>query len=146
MISSSPRGLGLDRVRPLRRAAVEHVDAGDREVRLRLRRLLLDREHPPVAVEGDHAVALRVGDLVAEDRAARRPLAGALQQLRQVVAEEDVVAEHHRRGGAVEEVLGQEIGLRQPLGPRLRDVLEAHPPLRAVAQQPAELVLVLRAW
>ena len=143
MISSSPRGLGTHGAGAGRGAAVEDVDAGDGEVRLRLRRLLLDREHPALAVEGDDAVAVGVGDLVAEDRAALGPLAGALQEHRQVVAEEDVVAEHHGRGGAVEEVLGEDVGLREPLGLRLRDVLEAHPPLAAVPEQPPELVLVL---
>jgi hypothetical protein len=65
------------------------------------------------------------------------------QHFGQAVAEEDVVAQHHRRGRARQEIAGQEIGLRQTLGPGLDDPGEADPPLAAVAQQALELRLVV---
>ena len=66
---------------PLRRLQVagdvEHlvvveIEADDGVVRPRMRRLLLDVDHPAVAVELGHAVALGVLDVIAEDR---RPVA-----------------------------------------------------------------------
>ena len=142
-ISSSPRALGLQRAGAGGGGAVEDVDAGDGEARLRPRRLLLEGEDAAVGVELDHAVALGVGDVVAEDGSALGARAGALQEERQVVAEEDVVAEDHGRGAAFEEVLGEDVGLGEALGARLGDVVEAHPPLAAVPEQAAELLLVL---
>ena len=58
-------------------------------------------------------------------------------------AVEDVVAEDE--GGVVtgEEVLAEDEGLRQPLGPRLHHVLEAHAQVGAVAEQSLEGGLVL---
>jgi hypothetical protein len=70
-------------------------------------------------------------------------LVGRRQHLGQAVAEEDVVAQHHRRRRPVEEILRQEIGLRQPVGRRLHDIGEIQAPLPPIAQRAHELRLVL---
>jgi hypothetical protein len=50
------------------------------------------------------------------------------------VAEEDVVAQNHRRGRTGEKIAREDIGLRQPVRRRLHDIGELEPPLPSVAQ------------
>ncbi|MPM61143.1 hypothetical protein SDC9_107997 [bioreactor metagenome] len=66
------------------------------------------------------------------------------QQLVEVVAVEDVVAQHQRAGAAVQELFANQKGLRQPIGTGLHRVLQANAPLAAVAQQLLETRRVLR--
>ena len=102
---------------------------------------------PAGGVEAGDAVALRVADAVAEQRAAAVPVDlgdRVGEQPAHAVAEEDVVAEH-QGGGVVAEVLGaDEERLRQPVRRRLHGVAELDAPLRPVAEQPDELLLVVR--
>src|SRR5690606_29840923 len=81
------------------------------------------------------AVALRVLDPVAEHR--RLVLAGGhrLQQAGEAVAVEEVVPQDQRHAAAGQELLTDHERLRQPLGPRLLGVGEAHAPPRAVAEE-----------
>ena len=58
VISSRPAAMGLSRGGNLDHLVVVEVEPGDREVRPRPRRLLLDRDGTPVGVEGDDAVTL----------------------------------------------------------------------------------------
>ena len=129
---------------PLRRRAVEEVEPRHRVVRRRHRRFLDDLLGLAGGVELDHAIAFRIRDAIAEHRAADRLGIGLGQQVGQAVAEEDVVAQHHGRRRAGQEILGQQIGLRQTVRRGLDDVFEPHPPLAAVAQGALELLLVDR--
>ena len=132
----------LHRPRPRGRVGVKEVKPGHGIVRRRDLGLLDDLDRPAIAVEGDHAVAFRVCDVIAENRRLG-PRVRLLQHLGQAVAEEDVVAQDHRRRRAGQEILGQDVGLRQPVGTRLHDPFEPQPPLAAVAQQALELGLVV---
>jgi hypothetical protein len=58
----------------------------------------------------------------------------------QVVAVENVVAQHQRTGAVANELLANDEGLRQAIGAGLHGVAEVHAPLAAVAQQ------LLKAW
>ena len=69
---------------------------------------------------------------------------GGGKDLGQAVAEEDVVAKHHRGRGTIKELLGQQISLRQTVGARLRDIGQRDAPLAAVAKRALELVGILR--
>ena len=81
--------------------------------------------------------------MVAEDGAARLLLVRPMQDVRQAVAEEDVVAQHHCRGRPGKEIAGQQVGLRQTFGSFLDDPGKADAPLAAVTQKAPELRLVL---
>ena len=91
-----------------------------------------------VPVEGDHAVALRVGDLIAEDRRSLSPGHGALQPVREALAVEEVVAERQGTGVAPDERLADQKGLGQPVGARLLGVVQCDSPSASVAEQPVE--------
>ena len=94
--------------------------------------------------EIDHAIALGVSHAVAKDRTAHRLRIRLGQQVGQAVAEKDVVAQNHGRGRTGEEILCKKIGLRQPIGAGLFDILQGQAPVAAIAKRAAELVLILR--
>src|SRR5439155_19777125 len=125
----------------LQHAVVVEVETGDRVVRARLFRLLLEPDRLAVRPELDDPVSLRVAHAVGEDRSARAAAGGALQDLGQVVAVEDVVAERERRPVRAHEIAPYQERLREPLRPRLRRPREPDPELRAVAEQALEAVL-----
>ena len=81
--------------------------------------------------------------MIAEHRAAVALHIGIGQNFRQSMAEKDVIAQHHRAGAAGQEILGQQIGLRQPVGRGLRNIGEVQPPLATIAHQALELGLIL---
>lgn len=134
---------GRDGAGPFRRGAVQEIQSRHGIVRRRHGGLFDDGAGAHLVVEIDHAIALRVRHAIAEDRAAAVALIGRCQEFRQAVPEEDVVAQDHRGRAAGQEILGQDIGLRQTVGAGLDDIGEADAPLAAVVQQAAELVLVL---
>ena len=104
----------------------EHVDADEREVGLRLRRLLDEALDGAVAAELRDAVVLGVGDRREEDhrvRAAGAELRGQLLD----AALEEVVAEVHDERVRAEERLGGEDGVGEPERLVLDDVLDATP-------------------
>src|SRR5690606_10194920 len=99
-------------------------------------------DDPAGGIELGHAIALRIPDPVAEDGGAMLALVRLPQQRRQSGAVEDVVAQHEAARRAVEEFARDEISLRQPPWLRLRRVLDAHAPLRTIAQQRLEQCLL----
>ncbi len=90
--------------RELDDAVVVEVEPGDRVVGLGLRGLLLQADRSAALAELDHAVALGVLDLVGEDRRAAFTRDRALQQVGQMRAEEDVVAQDQRDVVVADEV------------------------------------------
>ena len=66
------------------------------------------------------------------------------QQLHEVVAVEDVVAQHQRARRIADELVADDEGLRQAIGAGLHRVLQVDAPLAAVAQQLLEARRVLR--
>ncbi len=129
---------GLDRAGGVVDHRREEVDADEREVRLRLRRLLGERDHT-VAVQLGDAVVLGVGHRRQQDQRVgsvglERPdevLDAALQQ---------VVAEVHDERVAAEERLGRQHRMGEARGLVLDDVGDPHAELRAVAGRRADLV------
>ena len=134
----------LDLFRARRCGAVEEIETGDRVVRGRNFRFLDDLRHLAIGAKGHHAVTFGIGHVIAEDRAADRLGVRCGHDLGQPVAKEDIVAQHHRARRAVEEILGQDIGLGQTVRRGLDHIGDRHTPLRAIAQGALELVLVLR--
>jgi hypothetical protein len=78
--------------------------------------------HLALRVELDHAVALGVVHVVGEHAGARSAAVGVGQQLVEVVAVEDVVAQHQGAGCAADETLAEDEGLRQAVGAGLHGV------------------------
>ena len=135
---------GLHGLGDVHHLLVVKVQAGDGEVALGLGRLFLNRLGLASRVKGHHAVALGVGHVVGKHGGAAGLRVGVVQQLLQVVAVEDVVAQHQRAGRAVQELLANQKGLGQPIGAGLHGVLQVDAPLAAVAQQLREARRVLR--
>ena len=117
------------------------VEAGDGVGALGLGGLLLDGDGPPPRIELDDPEALRVVDVVAEDRGAARlgVLDGARQVAGQAVAVEDVVAQHQGARLSADEVLADGEGLRQAVRRGLLRVGEVHAVARAVPEQALEV-------
>ncbi|CAM3169368.1 hypothetical protein PANO111632_06240 [Paracoccus nototheniae] len=134
---------GLDRAGAFGRGAVEEIEAGDGIVRRGNLGFLDDRAGAHLIVEIHHAIAFRVRDAITKDRPAAVATVGGCQQFRQPVTKEDVVAQHHRGWRPVQKILGQDIGLCEPVGRGLDDPGEVDPPLAAIAQQALELGLIL---
>ena len=119
--------------------AAEHVDADERQVALRLLRLLDEPDDAAVVELGD-AEHLRIGHVRQQDL--RRRLL-ALELLDEAVdaAVEQVVAEVHHERVAVDERLADEHGVREPARRVLLDVGDARVPAGAVADGLANLRL-----
>ena len=139
VISSSPRADGS-----IARAASwierhEHVDADEREVGRRLRRLLDQAHHRAVLAELGHAVVLRVRHGREQDQRLRLVLAELLHELLHAALEQ-VVAEVHHERRAAQERLGGQHGVGEAGGLVLEDVGDLDAELRAVAGHGADLV------
>jgi hypothetical protein len=115
---------------------VVHVQAGDREVRLRHRRLLLDGEDFCSSKTPRHAVALGILHLIAEERAAAELGDLFLQHPGEAVAVEDVVAEGEADVVGADELAADDERLGEAVGLGLLGVLDAQADVVAVAQQP----------
>ena len=163
-------GAGLDPLGDLDDLVGVEVEADDRIVALRVRGLLFDAQAVAPVVEFGDAVALGVGDPVAEDGgfgegrffAALRMTGGALrmtgrklrragsvfhrllQQLDEAVAVDDVVAEDHADAVVADEVLADEEGLGEAVRGGLLGVREADAVVGAVPEQAPEAREVLR--
>ena len=156
-------GAGLDALGDLDDLVGVEVEADDRVVALRVRGLLFDAQAVAPAVEFRDAVALGVGDPVAEDGglgegrffAALRMTGRALrmtggvfhrllQQLDEAVAVEDVVAEDHADAVVADEVLADEEGLGEAVRGGLLGIREADAVVGAVPEQAPEAREVLR--
>ena len=123
---------------------VVEVEASDGVVGFGLFRLLFEAEHLAGLVELGDAVALGVVHVVGEDGCAGTTLVGIAENLVEVVAVEDVVAQHE--GGVVvaDEVGADDEGLGEAVRAGLDGVLQVDAPLAAVAEQLLEARGVLR--
>ena len=145
VISSSPRADGFSSAATLDDVGGVEVEPGHGVVALGLGRLLLQRERPAVLVELHDAVRRRVGHPVAEDRRAV-DVVEAAQPGAEPAAVEDVVAEHQPDRLVAHVVGADDEGLREPVGARLHGVGDRDAELRAVAEQPLELLRTRAAW
>ena len=137
-------GAGLDGLGDVHDLPVVEVQAGDGIVALGLGGLFFDAHRTAALVESDHAIALGVVHVIGEDGGAIGLLACGHQLLLQVMAVEDVVAQHQCAGCAVQELLADDEGLCQPIRAGLHGVLEIQAPLAPVAQQLLKARRVLR--
>ena len=123
------------------------IESGDRIIGLRLRRLLLNAYSLAAGVKFHHAEALRIRDIVAEDR---RPLVllrvhdRILQNVAEMVPVEDVVAENHCAGVVTDKLFAEQECLGEAVGARLHLVLQVNSELASVTQQRLEPRCVVR--
>ena len=123
---------------------IVEVEARHSKVRLWFGGLFLEADGLTFLVELDDAVALGVADVVGKDRRAVRLCSRTLHHHGEVGAVEDVVAQDKRTALAREEFLANEERLREAFRLRLHGVRDGDAPLRAVAEQPPEIRIVLR--
>src|SRR5437773_1185908 len=95
-------------------------------------------------VELDDAVLLGILHPIGEDGGAIAVVSGAGEELRQIMTEEEIVAEDQRRAVAADEIGADRISLREAFRPRLLRVLETESPLPTVAQQLTKARQMLR--
>jgi len=112
-------GGGLQVARELDDAVVVEIQAGNRMVRLGLCGLFLEADRLAAFAELNHAVALGIVDAVGEHRRAAHACDRARQQIGQMRAKEDVVAEHERDIVVADEVSTDRERLGEALGPGL---------------------------
>ena len=130
----------LEAARQLHHLAVVEIQARHCVIALGLGRFFFQREHLALLVELRHAIALGVGDMVGKHAGACIALHGTAQQLVEIMAVEDVVAQHQGAGRTVQKGLANQKGLRQAVRAGLHRVLQLDTPLAAIAQQ------LLKAW
>src|SRR5215212_3398438 len=106
-------------------------------------RLLLDAEDRPIVVELHDTVALGVPDVVPEHGGPALPSRRPLEEIREALAEEDVVPEDERDALGPDELPPDDESLGESLGPWLHGVGEIYAPLRTVAEQILEAGEVL---
>ena len=95
MISSSPRGEGTRSRRDRHHIVVVDIKTGYREVRAWSFWLFDDRDRASFIVKLDDPEPFGILDRVREDRRAAIVLDRSLRQPRQIMTEENVVAENH---------------------------------------------------
>ena len=134
----------LYRLRDIDDVLIVEIKTRHGEVGLRRGWLFLEAHGLALLVKLDDAVALRVADVVGKDRRAVRLCGRALHHDSEVGAIEDIVAQDERTALAREELLANQERLRKPLRLRLHGVRDGDAPLRAVAEQPPEVHVVLR--
>ena len=137
-------GAGRELAGDLDHPVVVEVQAGHRVAGLRPGRLLLDRQHPAVGVELDHAVLLRVGHLVGEDPPADQRRRGRRAAGRGRTPWKMLSPRTSATDSSPMKSAPMMNACAMPSGRGLGRVLEPQPQLAAVAEQPLELVLVLR--
>ncbi|MCY1417889.1 hypothetical protein D9M71_334340 [compost metagenome] len=123
---------------------VVEVQPGHGIAGLRLGRFFFQADCLALRVELDHAVTLRVLHVVGEHAGALAAVHGVAQQLLEVMAVIDVVAQHQRRQVVADEVFTNQEGLCQAVWRGLHGVGDVDAPLVAVAQQLLEAWGVLR--
>ena len=96
-----------------------------------------------ILIELDHAVTLRVADVIPEDGRAFFLFAGADEEIFKAVAEEDVVPKDQAGVASFDEISSEEERLGDAFWLRLRNVLKGAPPLAAVPKEFAELPAVV---
>ena len=123
------------------------IESGDRIIGLRLRRLLLNAYSLAAGVKFHHAEALRIRDIVAEDR---RPLIlfrvrdSFLQNVSEMVSIENVVTKDHCAGIVADKLFAEQECLGEAVGARLHLVLQVNSELASVTQQRLEPRCVVR--
>ena len=133
-----------DRLRDGHHLVVVEIQPRHGVVRLRVPGLFLDVDGAVLGIEADHAVALGVLHVIGEHRGAVGLERGRLQFPAQPAAVEDVVAEHETDRPVAHELLADQESLCQAARLGLHRVDQLQAPLRTVAQQLAECVLVAR--
>ena len=123
---------------------VVEVEAGDGVVGFGLLRFLFEAEYLAAGVELGDAVALGVMHVIGEDGGAGAALVGTAEDLVEVVAVEDVVAQHEGRVVVADEVGADDEGLGETVRAGLDGVLQVDAPFAAVAEQLFEARGVLR--
>ena len=106
--------------------------------------LFLDAERAAVVIEVHHAVALRIVHVVGEDAGTFGAGRRTVEQVLQVVAVEDIVAQHQRARGAADKLAAEDERLRQAVRARLHAVTQVQAPAAAVTEQRLETRRVLR--
>src|SRR6516162_5898185 len=129
---------GFEAGRDLDDLGVVKIEPGDRPLRPRLPRFFLDANRLAVRVELNHAISFGAADLVGEDGGAGPRLRRLLQDRRQAVAIEYVVAEHQGDIVAADEGAPDQKGLRQSFGARLLGIGNRQAPLAAVPEKRRE--------
>ena len=136
-------GAGPDRLGNLDDLLVVEIQARHRIAALGLAGLFFDADRAALRIELHHSIALRVLDMVGEDRRPLRLGIGRAQEGDEVVTVEQVVAQHQGTGRAADEALTDQERLRQPVRAGLHGVLDLHAPLAAVTEQLLESRRVL---
>src|SRR5512133_1801756 len=109
------------------------VQAGDGIIGLGLFRLFIDTNHPAGGIEFNHAVALRIVYLIAEDACATLKFRHDTVQIH--LAVEDVVAQDQADRLVIDELLTNQKSLCNTFRFRLHLVTELDAPARTIAQQ-----------
>src|SRR5690606_1460082 len=130
-----PPGAGLQVPSDVDHLVVIEVEAGHREVALRLRRLLLDRAGAPIPVERHDPIALGIAHAVAEDGGAFAAGRRTLHEFGEPISVEDVVTEHEAYAVPSHEPPPDVERLGQSLRPLLDGVSDADAPLGAISEQ-----------
>src|SRR5262245_38399745 len=133
-----------ERGRDVDHSPVVEVEAGDRERRPGLRRLLLERHGATRGIELDDAVSFGIAHVVGEHRGATLAARRTAQALGKAVAVVDVVAERQRDRVAGDELAADEEGLRESVGARLDRPRDRQAERLAGAEEPAERLLIVR--
>src|ERR1700730_1525352 len=140
----APRGW-LQRCCDLKNLIVVKVQSGDRKMRLRMGRLLLNVECFAPLVELHHAISLRIADTVCEDGSPCIVLYGGAQLIRKAMAVEDVVPENEGNTVVADEPTPNDERLRKAFRPRLLSVRQGDAPFAPVPEQSLILRQVLRS-
>ena len=120
--------------RPLHHGVVVEVGAGHGITGTGFGGFLLKAQHALARVEFHHAVALRIAHRIGlHGGAPAEALAGG-QLGHQVVAMEQIVAQHQGGRCASQEGCADQEGLGQPIGAGLHRVVDLHPPGTAIPQ------------
>ena len=123
---------------------VIEIEPRDRVIGLRILRLLFDGDRIARRVEFNDAEALRIPDIVSENRRPRLPFRCLPQKSAEIGAVKDVVPQHQRDGIRPDELLPDQERLRQSFRFRLHGVAEEDPEPGSVAQKPLKRGLILR--
>ena len=134
----------LDRLRNFDHIGVVEIEAGDGPVRFWLLGLLLDGRGHALLVEGHDAITLGVGDMIGEDRRALLARDCGFALLLQLVAVEDVVAQHQCAGATLQKLFADQEGLRETARIRLLRIFQIDAENRTVSQHIAEMRQVMR--
>jgi ClpX C4-type zinc finger len=128
----------------LERIAIVEIEARQRIVGLRNRRLLLEARCTSGGVEVDHAIALWVADPISEHRSSAGARGRAIEQRGEPSAVEKIVTQNQGRRVAAEKVASDRDRPGDAVRARLLRIAEPDSPLAAVPQQPLKLRQISR--